>query len=269
MRCIKMLVIIVGIVAGATALPAQQANVGVPFGQANHSFFEQSGVGFGLRGPGFFFQQNSFGQALPQFGGFDPAAGANLGFAVGNGQNQGFFNFSFGQGSRSSMVSQSPSVTLGNGGFGGFSAGSWTPFVAGAIPVVGDAPIGGVPFGPAGSGSVLEERLSRIHAEPRTVSAPMPAINEVDPQPPIATDASAGGVTSLSVAQIQESRAAHRNAEQRARQAEVESLVARAESALADGKPRVARIYFQQAARRAEGSRQAHLNERVKALSER
>jgi hypothetical protein len=270
MRFVFSIAVIAGFVARGAPLEAQQATVGVPFGQAGSSFFEQSGVGFGFRGPGFFFQQNSFGQALPQFGGFDPAAGANFGFAVGNGQNQGFFNFAFGQGSRSSLVSQSPSVTIGNGGFGGFSAGSWTPFVVGAVPVVGDAPGMSVPFGPAVSGSVLEERLSRIDAEPRTASAQSPASAvEVAPRPPVAADASGGGVTALSVAQIHEARAAHRNAEQQARHAEIESLIARGESALAAGKPRVARIYFQQAARRAEGSQQARLNERAQALGER
>lgn len=281
MRCPLLTLLIpaaVWVAAAPRDLHAQQATIGAPFGQANHSFFEQSGVGFNIRGPGFFFQQNSFGQALPPFGGFDPAAGANFGFALGNGQTQAAFNFAFGQGSRSSFVSQSPSVTIGNGGFGAFSAGSWTPFVAGAVPIVGDAPGMGVPFGPAGSPSILDERLSRIQAEPPSASAtpgsPAPAI-AVDPaldpfQNQLATArATNGGAAAPSVASIRQARAADREAQLQVRQSEIDTLIAEAESALAAGKPRVARIYFQQAARRATGEQQATLNDRIEQLNRR
>jgi hypothetical protein len=88
-------------------------------------------------------------------------------------------------------------------------------------------------------------------------------------QQPATAKTSGGGVTALSVAQIHEARAARRDAEQQARQDELESLIAQGETALSAGKPRVARIYFQQAARRAEGSQRASLNARVKALGER
>ena len=244
---------------------AQQATTGVGLGQLNHGFFEQSGVGFGFRGPGFFFQQNGFGQALPQFGGFAPNAGASGGFAVNHGRNQANFNFAFGQGARSSFVSQTPSVTIGNGGFGSFSAGTWTPFVIGSIPVVGDAPVGGVPFGPAGPASLLEERLSRLGSEflhtPSPPSAENSAPVAVDPaldpsqRNLVAAQGSSGGAADLSVAQIKQLRASQRAGEARAAEVEIEGLIRQAEASLQASKPRVARIYLQQAARRAEGAR--------------
>lgn len=275
MRYLSSIVAAVAIAAMPVVLLAQQATVGAPFGQANHSFFEQSGVGFDIRGPGFFFRQNSLGQALPPFGGVAPAAGASLGFAAGHGSTQGSFNFAFGQGSRSSLTTQSPSVTISNGETGTFSAGSWTPFVIGAIPVVGNAPGIGVPFGPAGSSSVLDERLRRIQAESEAAStAPTTTAPSVAVKPaldlfqaePTAKTISCTAIPS--VATIRQSRAAQHVAESEARQQEISALVAAGESALAANKPGVARIYFRQAARRAKGEQQAALNERIRQLDQ-
>lgn len=261
--------------AASDAAFCQQANIGVPFGQANNSFFEQSGVGFGLRGPGFFFQQNGFGQAVPPFGGFAPNAGANLGFAVNNGPNQAFFNFAFGQGARSSFTSSTPSVTIGNGGFGSFSAGEWTPFVIGAIPVVGDAPMaGGVPFGPAGTSSILEERLSRLgsqqpqQAATQSAGSPSQPAVAVDPsldpfQRQLVVANATAHPAAMSVAGIEEHRLREREAREVAIQSEISDLVAKAEAAIEAGKPRVARIFFQQAARRAEGDLKQSLLQRI------
>jgi hypothetical protein len=254
---------------------AQQANVGVPFGQTSTGFFEQSGVGFGFGGPNLFFRQDSFNLAIPQFGGFDPGAGATFGFGVPVGNGQASFNFAFGQGSRSSATVSAPSVTIPNGGFGGFSAGSWTPFVAGAVPVVGDAP-GGMPFGATGSTSLLAERLSRLpHEAPSTV-APDGRSSQVWESANQSGDlfqqnlakaiATSGGDTVASVAQIEQFRAQRQAAAEQSTQREIDRFVARGEAAIQAGKPHVARIYFQQAAQRAEGPLKAELIARIQAL---
>ena len=102
------------LVTSATA-SAQQVNVETPFHSVGHSYYEQIGVRWGLRGNGWFF--NSGGLAPVPFGGGDPNAAAHFGFG---GQN-GFFTITAGQGSDRSLVSSSPSVTIMNGGQGYFS----------------------------------------------------------------------------------------------------------------------------------------------------
>lgn len=228
-------------------------------------------------GSNFFFEQNSFGLAIPPFGGFDPGAGAVFGFGTPLGNGQASFNTAFGQGAQSSITSSSPSVTLGNGGFGAFSAGSWTPFVVGAVPVVGDAPAaGGVPFGPAGSSSLLQERLSRIGSESPVMASPSSRSSE----PPIKIDstldpfrrqlavahATSGGTPTSSVASIEQARVAQRKAAEQTTRSEIDGLVSRGAAAVKAGKPKVARIYFQQAARLAEGPLKEQLLQQVRAL---
>ena len=115
-----------------------------------HSFYEQFGTSWGVRGNGWFF---SFGgPVVPPFGGFDPNAGANFGFAGPN----GFLNISAGQGSSTTFGGQTPMVTVMNGGSGAFFDQTVRPFVTGVIPVIGGQP-------PAFQ-SVLEERLARLSA---------------------------------------------------------------------------------------------------------
>jgi len=83
------------------------------------------------------FTQNSFGLAVPQFGGFDAAAGAQLGFAILS-DIEAFFFINAAQGDRRSNVLQAPKVTLFNGQQAFVSDTSQSPFVISVIPVVGD-----------------------------------------------------------------------------------------------------------------------------------
>ncbi|HUT88099.1 MAG TPA: hypothetical protein VMY37_01260 [Thermoguttaceae bacterium] len=103
-----------------------------------------SSVTVGLSSPGVFsadldipFQQNSFGLAVPQFGGFDATAGAQLGFAILS-DIEAFFFVSAAQGDRRSNILQAPKVTLFNGQQAFVSDTSQSPFVISVIPVVGD-----------------------------------------------------------------------------------------------------------------------------------
>lgn len=83
------------------------------------------------------FRQNSFGLAIPQFGGFDATAGAQLGFAILS-DIEAFFFINAAQGDRRSNVLQAPKVTLFNGQNAFVSDTSQSPFVVSVVPVVGD-----------------------------------------------------------------------------------------------------------------------------------
>jgi general secretion pathway protein D len=83
------------------------------------------------------FSQNSFGLAVPQFGGFDATAGATLGFAILS-DIEAFFFINAAQGDKRANVLQAPKVTLFNGQQAFVSDTSQSPFVISVIPVVGD-----------------------------------------------------------------------------------------------------------------------------------
>ncbi len=101
-------------------------------------------VAVGLDLPGIFsadldipFRQDSFTLAQPQFGGFAPDAGAQLGFAILS-DIEAFFFINAAQGDRRSNVLQAPKVTLFNGQQAFVSDTSQSPFVISVVPVVGD-----------------------------------------------------------------------------------------------------------------------------------
>ncbi len=83
------------------------------------------------------FRQNSFGLGVPQFGGFDPSAGAELGFAILS-DIEAFFFINAAQADRRTNVLQAPKVTLFNGQQAMISDTSQSPFVISVQPVVGD-----------------------------------------------------------------------------------------------------------------------------------
>ena len=83
------------------------------------------------------FTQNSYGLAIPQFGGFDASAGASMGFAILS-DIEAFFFMNAAQGDRRTNVLQAPKVTLFNGQQAFVSDTSQSPFVISVIPVVGD-----------------------------------------------------------------------------------------------------------------------------------
>jgi general secretion pathway protein D len=83
------------------------------------------------------FRQNSFGLAIPQFGGFDPSVGATMGFAILS-DIEAYFFINAAQGDKRSNVLQAPKVTLFNGQQAFINDTSQTPFVTSVIPVVGD-----------------------------------------------------------------------------------------------------------------------------------
>ncbi len=126
------------VLIGSWPVRAQQVTIQTPFHSLGDSFFENMGTSWRLSGPNWNF---SFGtsptQAAPQFGGFDPTAGGNFGFAIAGRKVNGQFNANLSQGYRQNFVTQTPVITLPQGGTGFVSDTSQTPFVISYIPVVG------------------------------------------------------------------------------------------------------------------------------------
>jgi hypothetical protein len=250
-------ILLAGTYPSASA-PAQQANISVPFNGTSSGFNEQIGVRWGLRGNGWFFNFGG-GAPVPPFGGFDPNAGASFGFAGPN----GFFSLTAGQGSSRSFSSQAPSVTVMNGQTGFFSDTVQRPFVTSVIPVVGipvAPPIGAhLPRG----GSVLEERLQRLQSEGAIPATP-PA---TAPAPPVAAARSTAEHGDVSVAEIKARQAAEAASREAAGQSEIAALLEKAAGAQADGKPSLAKLYLQMAARRTSGQQQRDIQAAIERLA--
>jgi hypothetical protein len=242
--------------SGVEGVLAQQTTVATPHPVASHSYYEHFGTSWGIRGNGWFFQFG--GPVAPPFGGFDPNAGASFGFAGPN----GFLNITAGQGSSTTLVGQAPMVTVTNGGTGAFFDQTLRPFVTGVIPVVGAQP----PL----FDSVLHERLSRLEA--RQVGGTRDAAKgEKEPVAGAAGAALARGPSSaergeLSVAEIKARKAADDATADAAAAAEIEALLEKARGAIAAGKPGVARIHLQMAARRAGREQQAAIQKQIAEL---
>ncbi|MEM8733226.1 MAG: hypothetical protein AAGG44_03330 [Planctomycetota bacterium] len=81
--------------------------------------------------------QESFGSAVPAFGGFDENVGASLGFAILSDLEM-FFFMNAAQGDQRTNVLQAPRVTMFDGQFASINDTVSRPFVTSLIPVVGD-----------------------------------------------------------------------------------------------------------------------------------
>ncbi|HBT75742.1 MAG TPA: hypothetical protein DEB39_02190 [Planctomycetaceae bacterium] len=81
--------------------------------------------------------QNNFGPSIPQFGGFSPGAGLQMGFAILS-DIEAYFFLNAAEGDSRSNVLQAPKVTIFNGQQASIMDASQTPFVTSVIPVVGD-----------------------------------------------------------------------------------------------------------------------------------
>lgn len=240
---------------------AQQATIGAPFTRLNNGFSEQIGIGWGINFPNGFFRFGGVPGAAPAGGA--PGGAANFGFGFGGGGTSGFFNMTAGQSSQRSNISQSPSVTITNGGTGIFSDTTQSPFVIGVVPVVGDFPGLRIPTLPSyGSRSVVRERAGRLKAgELESAGAPSST-----PEPPAdllpppssetsefarrlrAAQTSTAGQADLSVAEIRRRQA---DLQQQADD-ELQHYLQRARRARAAGKLGAAKIYYQMALRRVD-----------------
>lgn len=163
-----MLALVVGVVAAPAQAQQQMVTQSTPFTSVNNSFFERIGTSWSLSHPGgrntgpFFLNFGGFQNATPAFGNFAPGAGVSGGAAgrTGNGWNFNIFGEAS-QGARSSIVSQTPSVTTMNGQVGFIADQAQSPFVISVVPVVG---AGQGPFGDFGASNTVRGRLMRGEA---------------------------------------------------------------------------------------------------------
>lgn len=279
--------------------PGQQATIATPYHSVGDSFFENIGIGWGFRTKGIHVQFGGPTLAAPQFGGFDPGAGANLGFGFGRGGTAGFVNANAAQGSRRSLVSQTPSITVTDGVPGYLAVGSVRPFVISYVPVVGGFPtIPAVflpeppaPIMPPSSSGVgadaVRDALHRVKegrsAEPavaneaRGPAAPrvlepgpdrLPALAEPASPPEslvrrlIAAQESSAGRPAPSVAEARRLRAA----EEAAREAEAQVAFERGLAAQEAGNLGAAKVYFRMAARHAGEELRRQIRQRLETL---
>ncbi|MDG2014287.1 MAG: hypothetical protein P8J33_12335 [Pirellulaceae bacterium] len=242
---IRWMVAGIGLMAlPAISLNAQMINVQTPFQSNQDSFYERQGIGFGFSVPGgnrirglspagqvlpnVQLTQGSFGSTIPGFGGYQPNSSLRTGFVTGNGLS---FGLEMGKGFRRSSVSQTPSVTMMNGGSASIFSGSQVPFITSINPVVG-----------AGFSS------SRLYRKPSTDQA----IDSSSVPPSSYYEQSTASQGDLSVADIRKQRQASMQLEKQALRAELESLIATAESLEAQGKYGSARAKYGRALRKTQ-----------------
>jgi hypothetical protein len=284
---------------------AQQVTVASPYRNMSDRFFEQNGISWGGNWRGMNFSFGDATLAKPAFGGFNASAGLSTNYAITGKNFQANFALNFTQGYQQTFSTQTPSVTLMNGQTGFFSDTSQTPFVISEVPVVGAFPI--VPnFSPIPASffsladpaiqrnsRVREMLRARINQEAQDRQAEGDAVIQ-GPQPrptappvnaragarmhapdPVAEPAPGPG-TRLAAAQassagraapsVEEAQRLHEQ-EQAAANGDVRALIERARALEEDGKPNVARIYYQMVVKRADGELKQHALHRLDALN--
>ncbi len=277
----------------------QQVTIATPYHSVGDSFFENVGIGWGFRSKGVWVQFGSPTLAAPQFGGFRPDAGVNLGFGFERGGTAGFFNANFSQGSQRSFVSQTPVITVTDGMPGYVAVGTVRPFVVSYVPVVGGFPtIPAVflpalpmPFVPPSSSGVgadavrdaLRRAESAVNAGPGSSRGPQgdgfpmaPAPNPERLIPPpsaaepsdsllrrlVAARESSAGRPAVSVAEAKRLR----DAERTALEAEAEVAYERGLAALEAGNLGAAKVYFRMAERHASESLRHEIRQQLESL---
>jgi len=271
------------LVVGVTS--AQQMTIGTPFHTLGDNFFERMGVNFAGNYRGINFSVGSYGQAVPTFGEPKLGSGLTTGFAIVGPKGQLNFAVDLSQGYTQSAVTQAPTVTIMNGQQGYVSDTSQTPFVISVVPVVGAfqpvqafspcptpqqlADAAGMPLGGNPRIQAMRDAIAAAHADDQPGSpvrqggqpgpvTPRPRRAPPEPAAPedegpagrlAAAQESTAGRPAPSVAEARRMRAQ----EEGTGQEEVKALFERGLAAEEAGKPGVAKVYYQQVARRASG----------------
>jgi hypothetical protein len=241
--------------------------------------------------------------AAPPFGGAQPGAGLSTNFAIAGKDGQINFALNYGSGYRQSFTTQTPSVTIMNGQTGIISDTSQTPFVVSVIPVVGAFPIAPQmlppmlppPDDPSGIDPRVQAMMqARTDAQDQAAAQaaaqaqaggpvqPLPApsrpnnmgprINKPADPAPAAPDPGDAAAERLNAAQqstagrpapsVAESKRLHRQ-EQAAADEEMSAQMVRAQALEEDGKPSVAKIYYQRIAKHATGALQQQAKQKL------
>jgi hypothetical protein len=133
---ISIFCLILAVVTGTEFAGAQMVQTATPYQTFGSSFYEQSGVQWGIKGPNFFANFGG-GGVIPPFGNPDPNAGIRTGIGFNGGGVSGSLGLNFAQGSSRTMTSTTPSLTTMNGYPGTISNQTIQPFVTGITPVIG------------------------------------------------------------------------------------------------------------------------------------
>ncbi len=288
----------------AVAIPgqAQQVTVGNRFHTLSDSFYENNSINWSGNYRGFTFTFGGGALARPQFGGFDPSSGLTTNFAAVGPYGQIGVGLNFSQGYKSAAVTQAPSVTLTNGQQGFVSDTSQTPFVISIVPVVGAFPVAPQQQAPGMDDDLnpVDPRVQAMlqaHADAQAQAAqakdgkavqppvqqqkldkpapqqnlklmkvadPVPGAGEAAAERLHAAQASTAGRPALSVA---EAKRLHQQ-EQEAANGEMAALMERARALEEDGKPNVAKIFYQQIAKHATGELQQQARTRLYELQD-
>jgi hypothetical protein len=245
----------------ATTLFSQQIVVGTPFNSLNDGYYEQYGVAWGLNWRGGHARFGMPNPAIPPFGKYDPSAGLRTGWRFGNGNFNGNIFFHAAQGSYRSFTSQTPFVTLMNGYQGAFYDQSLSPFVTGYVPVVGDYPTAG----PNSLDRVqVMRRLLASQNQGKTSDAEEPdpgeamlprhanSVTKTEDRSPSTQTRAQTSSADKPVPSVAEAKRLH-ELEKNAADQETLALMERAQAAAEEGKPQVAKIYYQMVVRRAQG----------------
>jgi len=248
------------------------------------------------------FNQGSFDSAMPPFGGHDASTDATFGFGVAGKKFSPSFRFALGQGTNRSHVMQAPTVVLHDGQTGFVSDTSQQPFVTGVIPVVG----AGLPtmMPPSPPISPVQQALARMEAEKQLARQREPRRQQEVPREQVRVDpfgdpvapehddgallvgrdrpASTGDDEPLILKGPSASDEADSVIEgptedadddrpqdtqaDAARQKEIHSRIEKARGYEEAGKLGIAKIYYQQAAARADGELKKKLLEKIQTL---
>lgn len=240
------------------SLLAQQVTTQTPFQTNGTRFFEQSNVSWGIQNPHYFISFNG-GGATPPFGGFQPNAGLNSGFSTGNAR----FSFSFAQGASTTSSTVAPVLTTTNGYPGSLFIGSTTPFVVGVSPIVGNAGVGN-----AASISPIAQRVAtgqlrldrgRIISSAFDGQGVPPSPQPLDFEQQLAERQAAvpqaSAITTTSVSRPTDSR-----------EMSAADYLERGTLAEKDGKPGLAKVYYQLAATKGDGLVQLEAEAKLTAL---
>jgi hypothetical protein len=249
---------LVALCGSANIVSAQYSAIAGPFNNAGSGYYERLGFGFGGNVGGVFFNNGGMNNALPPFGGHNPADDARFGFGVrGNGVNLNF-GIAAGAGYDANMTSVTPSITLPNGGTGGITDVIQRPFVTSLVPYVGHfSPGVGYSMAPPRVVSPLAERLSRLESGERPAARPSEASAPARTSP--ASTAERGD---LSLAEIRARQAAAGDREQDELAAFLEAGRLREEA----GEYGQAIIDYGRAAARAKGAQQEQLRAKLREL---
>ncbi|MFM2096326.1 MAG: hypothetical protein RIS70_3450 [Planctomycetota bacterium] len=263
--CCRALGMVAWLVPVAIAIgQPPHTTVSVPQHVVSNGFYERFGTQWGFQGRGFFFQNGGPGP-VPVFGGYDPSGDAR--FHIGG--NHGFLNLYASTGSSRSMVSNSAMLTMPQAGIGSIYSSALRPFVIGYTPVVYD-----------GSASPLAERLERLRrgesaslvrrvppshsADGKSQDDSSPA-SKLNGSATFSTIASSASRSDISIAEIRRQLADDQNAKNE----EALSLCEQARVQAELGKPGVARVYYQRAAKHADGKLLAEIQAKLQELETR